>query len=483
MTAALAVSCNNAPKEEVALSGLKRADFQSEIRGKKTDLFILRNASGMEVCLTNFGGRMVSIMVPDKEGNMKDVLVGQKTVNDYNTFASDFGATIGRYANRIDQGVITLDGVEYQLPKNNYGHCLHGGCTLDGTGVGPEGANWDVPMGWQYSIMDVENVTDTCITFVNVSPDGEAGFPGTVVAKTTYTLTPCNAIDIVWKATTDKKTVINMCNHAYFNLNGDYKTPITNHLMTLNADFFTPVDETFMTTGEIAPVEGTPMDFRRPKTIGEDIEKYDYVQLKNGNGYDHNWVLNTKGCDKCPVAQVVSPLSGIALTVFTNEPGIQVYTGNFLDGTVKGKDDNPIQFRTAVCLETQHFPDSPNKGNLEGWYSCELNPGEEYYSHCVYKFSVCDGCGKHDGYNKEKPECGKTEGCDKAKHSCCDKENGCKNAQPGCCKEKAECDKKEACSGQKDCCKDKEAVCCKEKPSCGKEDTCNDAKECCEKKA
>ncbi|MBO7467420.1 MAG: galactose mutarotase [Bacteroidaceae bacterium] len=436
VAASFAVSCKNAPTEEVALSGLKRADFQAEIRGKKTDLFTLRNANGMEVCLTNFGGRMVSIMVPDKEGNMKDVLVGQKTINDYNTYASDFGATIGRYANRINQGKITLDGVEYQLPKNNYGHCLHGGCTLDGKGVGPEGANWEVPMGWQYSVMDVENVTDTCITFVNVSPDGEAGFPGTVVAKTTYTLTPCNAIDIVWKATTDKKTVINMCNHAYFNLNGDYATPITNHMMALNADFFTPVDATFMTTGEIAPVEGTPMDFRTPKAIGQDIEKYDYEQLKNGNGYDHNWVLNTKGCDKCPVAQVVSPLSGIRLTVFTNEPGIQVYTGNFLDGTVNGKDGKPIQFRTAVCLETQHFPDSPNKGNLEGWYSCELNPGEEYYSHCVYQFSTCGGCGKEEG-----------------------------------------------CSGEKDCCKDDKAACCKEKPACDKMEGCDGEKECCEKAA
>ena len=387
---AMLASCN-APKEEVALSGLKRADFQAELQGKSTDLFILKNASGMEVCVTNYGGRVVSIMVPDKDGQMKDVCIGQPSVEAYNTNESDFGATIGQYANRIAGGTFTIDSVQYQLPQNNYGHCLHGGCSLNPAAYGFEGEY----MGWQYKVMDVVEQSESSITLAFVSPDMEAGFPGNVNGKVVYTVTDDNALDIKWYADTDKKTIINMCSHLYFNLNGDYTTPITNCKMWLNADNFTPVDSTFMTTGEIAPVAGTPMDFTTPKAIGQDIDNYDYDQLKNGNGYDHNWVLNTKGCEKCPAARVVSPVTGIKLEVYTNEPGIQVYTGNFLDGTVNGKNGQPMEFRTAVCLETQHFPDSPNKGDMEGWYSCVLNPGEQYYSHCIYKFSVCDHCGQH----------------------------------------------------------------------------------------
>lgn len=401
---AMLASCNNAPKEEVALSGLKRTDFQADIQGKQTDLITLKNANGMEVCVTNFGGRVVSIMVPDKDGNMKDVCIGQPSVKAYNTNESDFGATIGQYANRIAGGKFTIDSVEYQLPQNNYGHCLHGGCSLHPERFGFEGEY----MGWQYKVMDIVETTENSVTLAFVSPDMEAGFPGNVNGKVVYTVTDKNALDIKWYANTDKKTIINMCSHLYFNLNGDYTTPITNCKMWLNADHFTPVDSTFMTTGEIAPVAGTPMDFTTPKTIGQDIDKYDYDQLKNGNGYDHNWVLNTKGCEKCVVARVVSPLSGIKMEVYTNEPGIQVYTGNFLDGTVNGKNGKPMEFRTAICLETQHFPDSPNKGNLEGWYNCELNPGEEYYSHCVYKFSVCGG----EGCSEEETKvCGGDEGC------------------------------------------------------------------------
>ena len=427
---AMLASCNNAPVEDVALSGLKRSDFQAEVQGKQTDMFVLKNEAGMEVCLTNFGGRMLSIMVPDRDGNFIDVLQGQKSIADYTTYASDFGASIGQYANRIDQGKITLDGVEYQLPKNNYGHCLHGGCTLDGSGVGPEDANWETPMGWQYSVLDVVEQSDSSVTFKKFSPDGEAGFPGNVTATVTYTLTSDNAIVILWKATTDKKTVINQCNHAYFNFNADKSKQITNHKLWLNASCYTPVDSTFMTTGEIAAVEGTPMDFTSPKEIGAEIGNYDFEQLKFGNGYDHNWVLNTKGCMHCPVARLACPDTGIKMEVYTNEPGIQVYTGNFLDGTVNGKDGAPINFRTAVCLETQHFPDSPNKGDLEGWYSCELNPGEEYVSCCVYQFSVCKGeggdcCGKTEVCSGEKEEggdcCGKTEACsgEKEGSDCC----------------------------------------------------------------
>ncbi|MBR4779096.1 MAG: galactose mutarotase [Bacteroidaceae bacterium] len=461
---ALLAGCKTAPKEGVALSGLKRADFQAELQGKKTDLYTLRNEAGMEVCVTNFGARVVSIMVPDKEGKLKDVCVGQPSIQAYSTIESDFGATIGRYANRIAGGKITVDGTEYQLPKNNFGHCLHGGCTLDPKKFGFQGDY----MGWQYKVMDVEEVTDNSITMTFVSPDGEAGFPGTVKGKVQYTLTNCGKLAMRWTATTDKKTVINTCSHLYFNLNGDYHTPITNHVLALNADNYTPVDATFMTTGEIAPVAGTPMDFTTPKPIGQDISA-DFEQLRFGKGYDHNWVLNKpccKGEGKCDkesgeacceegeekgeghhcehegkggvtlAATLVSPLTGIRMDVFTNEPGIQVYTGNFLDGTVNGKDGKPIEHRTAVCLETQKFPDTPNKSDLEGWPDATLAPGQEYESIVIYQFSTaCCKDGKH--------ECKEGKDCDK-EHKDCDKEH------KDCDKEHKDCDKAE-----KDCCKEK----------------------------
>jgi len=439
MTAMLALlaGCNSAPKGEVALSGLKRADFQAELQGKTTDLYTLKNEKGMEVCVTNFGARVVSIMVPDKDGNLKDVCVGQPSIKAYSTIESDFGATIGRYANRIAGGKITLDGVEYQLPQNNYGHCLHGGCTLNPSQFPGFKGEY---MGWQYKVMDVEEVTENSITMSFTSPDGEAGFPGNVKGKVQYTLTPCGKLAMKWTATTDKKTVINVCNHLYFNLNGDYHTPITNLLLTLNADNYTPVDETFMTTGEIAPVAGTPMDFTSPKAIGKEINA-DFAQLKNGKGYDHNWVINKPCCqgkEKCDkengegcceegkekaegehcdhegkggiahAATLVSPITGIRMDVYTNEPGIQVYTGNFLDGTVKGKDGKPIENRTAVCLETQKFPDTPNKSNLCGWPDATLAPGQEYESIVIYQFGL-EGEGCKDG-----------EGC-KEGHADCDK--------------------------------------------------------------
>ncbi|MCQ2056708.1 MAG: galactose mutarotase [Bacteroidaceae bacterium] len=361
---------------------LNQADFQTEFTGKQTDLYRLTNAGKCEVYVTNFGARIVAIMVPDKNGNMQDAVIGFKNIQDYTTLASDFGSTVGRYANRINQGRITVDGVEYQLPQNNFGHCLHGGCTLT-----PE------PLGWQNLVWDVQEVSDNAITLVMNSADGEAGFPGNVVATVTYTLNDNNAIDIVWKATTDKKTVINMTNHSYFNLNGDHSLPITNHILTLNADYFTPVDDTYMTTGEIAPVAGTPMDFTQGRRIGEAIEglegaAFEDEQLRNGNGYDHNWVLNTKCDDTQCCAKLYSPITGIFVEVYTNEPGIQFYSGNFLDGSGNDKQGNPMTIRTGCCLETQKFPDSPNKSDLEGWYSAELEPGQEYYSHCIYQFGV-----------------------------------------------------------------------------------------------
>jgi len=356
-------------QEEKTASGLLKSNFQTVINGDSTDLYVLKNAAGVEVCLTNFGGRIVSVMVPDKAGKMQDVVLGFDSVADYINVPSDFGATIGRYANRINQGKIVIDGDTIQLPQNNFGHCLHGG-----------------PKGWQYQVFQKVNQIDaTTIEMTRFSPDGDQNFPGNVTAKVTFKLTEDNAIDISFEATTDKKTIINMCNHSYFNLSGDANNPITDNLLYINADQYTPVDSTFMTTGAIDSVKGTPMDFVTAKPIGQDIDKYEFIQLKNGNGYDHNWVLNTAGDVTKLAAKVISPISGIVLEVYTNEPGIQVYTGNFLDGTVTGKKGIVYKQRTGVCLETQHYPDSPNKPN---WPSVILEPGKVYNSKCVYKFAV-----------------------------------------------------------------------------------------------
>ncbi|MBP1613645.1 MAG: galactose-1-epimerase [Bacteroidetes bacterium] len=362
------ISCNNKPKEELTLSGLDPKNFQTEVNQMPVNLYTLKNKAGMEVCITNFGGRIVSVMVPDKNGAMKDVVLGFDSIADYINVPSDFGASIGRYANRIKDGKIVIDGKTIQLPQNNFGHCLHGG-----------------PKGWQYQVYEAKPVNGTTLELVRKSPDGDENFPGNVTAKVTYTLTDDNAIDIKYEATTDKKTVINMTNHSYFNLSGDAQQPITDNLLYVNADKFTPVDSTFMTTGEIVPVAETPMDFTTPKTIGKDIDKYDYKQLKNGNGYDHNWVLNTAGDIKQVAAKLTSPTSGITLEVYTDEPGIQVYTGNFLNGTVKGKKGIVYKQRVAVCLESQHYPDSPNKPE---WPSVILEPGQTYHSHCIFKFNV-----------------------------------------------------------------------------------------------
>jgi aldose 1-epimerase len=308
-------------------------------------------------------------MVPDKTGKMIDVVLGFDSIADYINVPSDFGATIGRYANRINQGKITIDGKTIQLPQNNFGHCLHGG-----------------PQGWQYQVFkNVNQIDEKTIEMTRFSPDGDMNFPGNVEAKVTFTLTDDNAIKIDFNATSDQKTVINMCNHSYFNLAGDPSQPITADELYVNADNFTPVDSTFMTTGEIATVKDTPMDFTAPKLVGKEIDNFENIQLKNGNGYDHNWVLNTNGDVSQLAAKVVSPASGVTLEVYTNEPGIQVYTGNFLDGTVTGKKGIVYNQRTGICLETQHYPDSPNKPE---WPSVILEPGKVYQSTCIYKFGV-----------------------------------------------------------------------------------------------
>lgn len=367
LASVILLSCSQS-EEHLTESGLDPKAFLSVTQqGDSTALFVLNNNNGMEVCVTNFGARIVSVLVPDRDGIMRDVVLGFDNIKDYQNVKSDFGASIGRYANRINQGRITIDGEIIQLPQNNYGHCLHGG-----------------PNGWQYKVYKPVEVTRNSISFSLFSPDGDENFPGNVNAKVSYTLTDDNAIRIEYSATADAKTVINMTNHSYFNLSGNPSNPAIDHILYINASNFTPVDSTFMTTGEIASVEGTPMDFTTPKAIGRDIEN-PYQQLRNGKGYDHNWVLDTKGNVNELAAKLSCPSTGIAVEVYTNEPGIQIYTGNFLKGNVVGKNGVAYPCRASVCLETQHFPDSPNKPQ---WPSVLLEPGQKYYSECIYKFVV-----------------------------------------------------------------------------------------------
>lgn len=367
--ALLAVSCTQPTTVgKFTESGLDKTKFETEIDGKKTDLYVLTNNSGMEVCITNFGGRIVSIMVPDKDGNMQDVVLGFDSIQDYMNVPSDFGAAIGRYANRIANGQFELDGVVYNLPKNNGNHTLHGG-----------------PKGFQYVVFDANMLNGQVLELTYTSKDGEEGFPGNLTCKVIYSLTDDNTIDIAYEATTDKPTVINLTNHSYFNLDGNPNDKNSDWLLSINADKYTPIDSTFATTGEILTVEETDMDFRTPTAIGSRIDNIEFDQLKNGLGYDHNWVLNTNGDFSQVAATLESPKTGIVLNVHTTEPGIQFYAGNFLDGTVKGKKDIVYEQRTAVCLETQKYPDTPNK---KDWPSATLRPGEKYSSRTAFNFSV-----------------------------------------------------------------------------------------------
>lgn len=364
---ALLAACTTKLIEEKTLSGLTPAHFHTEVGGKKTGLFVLKNKNGMEVCITNYGGRIVSIMVPDKEGQMRDVVLGFDSIQDYLNIRTNFGAIIGRYSNRIHQGKFSINGIEYQLPRNNHGHCLHGG-----------------PKGFDVQMFDVVYLSEQMVEMTYLSKDGESGFPGNLMCKVTYSLTDDNAIDLRYSAETDRTTVVNLTNHSYFNLDGGDGLKNAEHLLTIHADGYTPVDSTLMTTGEIAPVDGTDMDFRRPTAIGARIDN-DFEQLKYCRGYDHNWVLNTKGDISQICATLESPQTGIVLDVYTNEPGIQFYAGNSLNGSIKGKKGIVYNHRASVCLETQKYPDTPNKSE---WPSVLLKPGEKYNSHCIYKFSV-----------------------------------------------------------------------------------------------
>lgn len=361
-------SCGSSSKECAGnASGISSCKFDDTRDGKPTALYTLRSSSGLEADITNYGGRIVSLMVPDRDGKMLDVVLGFDSIAAYypENNKTDFGAAIGRYGNRIDHGRLVIDGDSIQLPVNNFGHSLHGG-----------------PNGWQYQVYSAEQPNDSTLVLTMDSPDGDNGFPGNIHATVTYTLLPGNKVDIAYSATTDKPTVINLTNHSYFNLSGDPANTVLDHDLTVNASGYTPIDSTYMTTGEILPVEGTPMDFRQPKAIGRDIAA-DNEQLKNGNGYDHNWVLDTNGDISKVAATLAAPSTGIGMNIYTSEPGIQVYSGNFLDGTVTGKGGKVYNQRTGIAMETQHYPDSPNKPQ---WPSTLVRPGETYTSHTILEF-------------------------------------------------------------------------------------------------
>lgn len=365
----LAAGCQSVGNDSHSLSGLDPEKFATVVDGKPVALYTLVNDNGVEACITNYGGRLVSLMVPDKSGEFRDVVLGHDSIADYMNIDGNFGAVIGRYGNRINQGRFSIDDKEYQLPCNNFGHCLHGG-----------------PKGFHHAVWDATQPNDSTVCLKLFSPDNEAGFPGNLNVDVVYTLTADNAIKIAYSATSDAPTILNLTNHSYFNLSGNPANDILSEVVWFDADGFTPIDSTFMTSGEILPVDGTPFDFTSPKTVGRDIDADD-IQLKNGRGYDHNMVLNSARDCNSPAAYIIDPSTGIKMEVFTDEPGIQFYVGNFLDGSVSGKKGIAYPHRSAICMESQHYPDSPNKSQ---WPSVVVRPGEKYTSNCKYRFSVID---------------------------------------------------------------------------------------------
>lgn len=342
--------------------------FQQTIEGKSTDLFVLKNKNNMQVAITNYGGRIVSIVVPDKNGNPTDVVIGFDNIAGYIAPEPYFGAIIGRYGNRIAKGKFMLNGQEYTLPINNGPNSLHGGVK-----------------GFSNQVWEAEQTNDTTLILTYLSKDGEEGYPGNLNVKVIYILDDNNGLHINYEATTDKATVVNLTNHAYFNLNGIGSGTIENHMLMIAANNYTPVDDTLIPLGIIDPVAGTPFDFRTATAIGEHIND-DNLQLQYGAGYDHNYVLDAYDHIKTELAaRATGDKSGIVLEVFTQEPGVQFYTGNHLKGehTIKGgyKDEK----RTAFCLETQHFPNSPNQPSFP---TTVLQPDEVYKTTTIYRFSV-----------------------------------------------------------------------------------------------
>lgn len=368
-------SCtNNHSNKDIALKSdinkflIDTTAYLTNIQGKQTKLFQLTNKSGAKLYVTNYGARVVALIVPDRDNVPTDVVLGYDSVKSNQKKGEPFfGAIIGRYGNRIANGEFSLAGNTYQLQFNDGVNTLHGGSD-----------------GFYAKVWDAKQLDGQRIALSYFSKDGEAGYPGNVNAKVIYTLTDDNSLKIEYSATTDKETVLNLTNHAYFNLNGEGNETILDHELMIAADAYTPVDKTLIPTGKIEPVKGTPFDFTTAKVIGKDIEATN-EQLKSGKGYDHNFVLN-KNDGTRPVTIVKSPTTGIVMEVYTTEPGIQFYSGNFLTGTDKdGKGGKSYPFRSAFCLETQHFPDSPNQANFP---STVLKPGQTYTTTTTYKFLV-----------------------------------------------------------------------------------------------
>ncbi len=347
---------------------MRRAPFGALPDGTKVELFTLVNAAGTEARVISYGGIIVSLKVADRNGTPGDIVLGYDSLDSYLKESPYFGSLIGRYGNRIAKARFTLDGTTYQLAANNGPNHLHGGIK------GFDKVNW--------SVEPFERPGETGLVLTYVSADGEEGYPGRLTARVTYTLNDRNELKFDYHATTDKPTPVNLTQHTYFNLAGDGTRDVLGHEVQLHADRYTPVDATLIPTGELARVEGTPFDFRTPTAIGARIgEKH--PQLQHGGGYDHNFVVNRTGDGLVPVARVTEPTSGRVLEVESTEPGVQFYTGNFLDGSLVGKGGVAYRHRYGFCLETQHFPDSPNQ---PAFPSTILRPGAEYRSTTVYRF-------------------------------------------------------------------------------------------------
>jgi aldose 1-epimerase len=356
--------------DKMNLSGLNPKDFQTEIDGKMTDLYILKNKNGYEVAVTNYGGSLVAIMVPDKDGQMANVIQGHDNIQDAINSPEPFLSTlVGRYGNRIAKGKFTLEGKEYSLSINNGPNHLHGG-----------------PTGFHARVWDAEQLSENSLKLHYLSADGEEGFPGNLDMTVVYTFTDDNELVIDYTGTTDKTTVVNMTNHGFFSLTGIANpTPTIEDLeCEINADYYVPIDDTSIPTGEIESVKGTPFDFTTPHAVGERIDA-DHIQTKRGAGYDHCFVLNKKQPGELTfAARVVEPKSGRTMEVYTTEPGVQVYTDNWADG-YKGQHGATFPRRSAICFEAQHFPDSPNHPYFP---SVVLKPGEVYTQKTIYKFGV-----------------------------------------------------------------------------------------------
>lgn len=357
------ISCEK-KRNDVKL--ISRKNFENVIDGKKIDLYTLKNINGLVTQITNYGGRVVNLWVPDKNGNFEDIVLGYETIDGYlKSNEIYFGALIGRYGNRIASGKFILNDSTYTLAKNNGDNHLHGG-----------------KMGFNNVVWDARQISDSELELIYSSGDGEEGYPGKLDVVVVYKLTDKNELKINYSAITNKATHINLTHHSFFNLRGAGKGSINDHVLQINAEFYTPIKEGLIPTGDIENVKGTPLDFMEPTLIGEHVNDDDQ-QIKYGFGYDHNFVLDGSGLKLA--ATVIEPNSGRKMEVITSEPGLQFYGGNFLDGKEFGKRNLPYNYRTAFCLEAQHFPDSPNQKHFP---STILNAGEQYNSICIYKFSI-----------------------------------------------------------------------------------------------